>query len=269
MKIFEFVDYKLFIKSFIKYQPKKGRGLVKSIGEYLSIDPSQVSQVLSGSKDFTEEQAILITTFIGLNELEVDYFLTLVKVERAGSKVLKDHYKRRLGQLKESSLNLKERVNQDRILSDYEKSVFYSSYLYSAIRLSTSIAEGQTITDIADRFQISREKASGIITFLVDSNLCAEENGQYTMGTQHTHIERGSPFLPRHHHNWRVKALEKTDSITDQELQFTGPVSISQDDFQKVRELLVDVISKSLDKVKKSDPSEVACLLIDWFLVKK
>jgi uncharacterized protein (TIGR02147 family) len=269
MKIFEFTDYKNFLWHFIEQQPKKGRGLVKAMGEYLTIDPSQVSQVLSGNKDFTEEQGIMISRFTGLNELETDYFLTLIKIERAGTKTLKDHYTKKQIKLKEESLDLKERVNQDRILSDYEKSIFYSSYLYSAVRLSTSIGAGQTISEIAERFQISREKAFGIINFLKDSNLCLEKDGKYVLGTQHTHIERGSPFLSRHHHNWRVKALERTDSISDQELQFTGPVSISKEDFESVRELLVEVISKSLDKVKKTEPSDVACLLIDWYWLKK
>lgn len=269
MKIFEFNDYKPFLWHFIEQQPKKGRGLVKAMGEYLGIDPSQVSQVLSGTKDFMEEQAILLSRFIGLNELETDYFLTLVKMERAGTKVLKDHYSKKLIELKTQSLNFKKRVNHDRILTDYEKSVFYSSYLYSAIRLSTSIGNGQTISEIAERFQLPREKVSSILNFLLESNLCTEKEGKYILGTQHTHVERGSPFLPRHHHNWRVKALERTDSISDQELQFTGPVSISKEDFQAVRELLIEVISKSLDKVKQSDPTDVACLLVDWYWLKK
>ncbi len=269
MKIFEFSDYKRFLWGFIESQPKRGRGLVKAIGEHIGIDPSQVSQVLSGTKDFTEEQSILVCQFVGLNELETEYFLTLIKIERSGSKTLKDHYKKKLEKLKEQSLNLKERVNQDRILTDFEKSVFYSSYLFSAVRLSTSIGDGQTISDIAEHFQLPREKVSSILNFLLDSNLCAEKNGKYVLGTQHTHVERGSPFLPRHHHNWRVKALQRTDSITNEELQFTGPVSISREDFQTVRELLVEVISKSLDKVKKSEPTDVACLLIDWFFIRK
>jgi uncharacterized protein (TIGR02147 family) len=269
MRVFEFDDYKRFLAHFISQQPRKGRGLVKAIGEYLRVDPSQVSQVLSGSKDFTEEHALLVSKFVGLGELETDYFLALVKIERAGSKILKDHYRQKRDKLKTESLNLSQRVNQDRILSDFEKSVFYSSYLYSAIRLSTSIGDGQGTSEIAERFQISREKASEILNFLLSTNLCEEKNGKYALGTQHTHVERGSPFLPRHHHNWRVKALERTDSMTDQELQFTGPVSLSEKDFNAIRELLVEAISRSLSKVKESEPSDVACLLIDWFWLKK
>ena len=264
MKAFEFNDYKQFLWHFIENQPKKGRGLIKTIGQYLRIDPSQVSQVLSGSKDF-EEQAMLLTGFIGLNELETDYFLTLVQIERAGSKILKDHYLKKKEKIKKDSLNVKEHIRPDRVLSDYEKSVFYSSYLYSAVRLSTSIGDGLTISEIAERMYLPREKVTAIIKFLLECNLCVEKNGRYQMGAQHTHVDRSSPFLSRHHHNWRVKALERTESISEQELQYTGPVSINAEDFQVIRDLLVAAIAKSLETVKKSEATDVACLLIDWF----
>lgn len=269
MKIFNFADYKHFLWYFIELQPKKGRGQVKAISECLEIDPSQVSQVLSGSKEFTEEQALLIAGYAGLNELETDYFLTLIKIERAGSKTLKDYYIKKCEKLKESSLNIKERFNQDRILTDFDKSIFYSSYLYSAVRLSTAIGLGQTISEIADRFEIPRQRATAIMSFLTETKLCEEKDGKYILGTQHTHVERGSPFLSRHHQNWRVKALEKMDSISDQELQFTGPASISKEDFHAIRELLVESVSKFVDKAKKSEASDVACLLIDWFWLNK
>lgn len=268
MKIFEFTNYKHFLRHFISQQPRKGRGLIKNLGDYLRIDPSQVSQVLSGSKDFTEEQALMASKFLGLNELETEFFMVLIKIERAGTELLQDHYRAKRDKLKIDSLDLAKRVNQDRILSDYEKSIFYSSYLYSVIRLTTSLGDGQTLGDITERFRISREKASEILNFLTMTNLCSEKNGTYRMGTQHTHIERGSPFLSRHHHNWRVKALEKSEFISDKELQFTGPVSLSNKDFEAIREILVEAVSKSLAKVKASEPSDVACLLIDWFWIK-
>ena len=95
MTIFDQDDYKQILKNFIKSQPRNGHGLVKAIGEHLGVDPSQVSQVLSGNKDFTEEQALQLFTFVGFNEIESEYFLTLIKIERAGTKLLKDHYRKR------------------------------------------------------------------------------------------------------------------------------------------------------------------------------
>jgi uncharacterized protein (TIGR02147 family) len=261
-------DYKAIIRRFIHSQPNNGRGLIKAFAAHLGIDPSQVSQVLSGTKDFTEEQGISLAKFIGLNELETDYFLTLLKIERSSSRLLKDHYLKKRDKLKEESLDLSRRLDQDRILTDFEKAIFYSHYIYSAVRLSTSIGEGLTLTEVASRFQLSRERASEVLNFLVSTGLCIEKNGRYALGTQHTHVERGSPFLTRHHHNWRVRALQKTDSISEQELQFTGPVSISRTDFEKVREQLVEVISNALKTVKQSEPEDVAVLLIDWFWLK-
>jgi hypothetical protein len=265
MTIFNFSDYKRFLSDFIASQPKKGRGLVKALGEYLNVDPSAVSQVLSGDKDFTEEQGILLTQYVGLNEIESEYFMTLIKIERAGSTTLKKYYQKKRDDLKTASLDLKSRVKQDRILTDTEKAVFYSSYLYSAVRMTSSIGEGTSAAEIAERFQLSREKANSILRFLLDTNLCKEENGKIQVGTQHTHVEKGSPFVSRHHHNWRVQALQKTESLSDKELQFTGPVSISQEEFAVVREVLVGAINKSLERVKASEPTDVACLLIDWF----
>jgi len=269
MRVFEFRDYKQFLRLYIREKPKKGRGLIKTFAAHLRIDSSQVSKILSGDKDLTEEQGLLMAKFIGLTELETEYFLALIKIERAGTKLLADHYREKRDRLKTESLNLNRRVKSDRILSDFEKSVFYSSHLYSAIRLSTSIGNGQTLTEIVDRFQIPREKAAGILDFLTSTSLCREENGRYRLGTQHTHVERGSPFLARHHQNWRVKGLERMESISDQELQFTGPVSINKKDFESIREDLVELVSKALKKVKEGEPADVACLLIDWFWIRK
>lgn len=211
----------------------------------------------------------MLCRYLGLNEIESDFLLTLIKVERAGSIILKEYYIQKLKTLKEKSLDLKERVSSDRILTDYEKSVFYSSYIYSGVRLTASIGDGLSLTEVAERFQLSREKAAEILNFLATTNLIKEREGRFVLGTQHTHIERGSPFLSKHHQNWRIRALEQTERTTDRELQFTGPVSISRKDFDSVRELLVEVIAKSIDKVKASDPEDVACLLIDWFWLEK
>ena len=89
MTIYNFHNTIEFLRFYLQNQPKKGRGGIKKIAELLNIDSSQVSQVLSGKKTFTEEQALKVTHFCNLNELESDYFLCLVKIERAGTTDLK------------------------------------------------------------------------------------------------------------------------------------------------------------------------------------
>lgn len=265
---FKKTKYREIIREFISEQPRKGRGLMKTMAEYLLLSPSQFSQILTEDRDFSEEQALSLGKFMGLRDLELEYFLTLVKIERASSQDLKNHYKQAAQKIRESSLDLKQRINQDRILTDAEKSVFYSSYIYSAIRLESSVGEGRSLGWLAEHFDLPLEKMADMVGFLVGCGLCNEKNGLYTPGTQHTHVDRNSPYLVRHHHNWRIKALEKSHRISDKELQFTGPVSVDAETFNEIRETLVKLISQSIEKVKAGErPEGAACLLMDWFWV--
>ena len=248
-------------------QPKNGRGLTKTISEYLGIQSSQMSQIMSGDRDFTEEQALSLTRFMGLRPFETEYFLNLVRFERAGTQDLKNYYKTNLQKMKTSASDLKQRLNPDRVLTDTEKAVFYSSYLYSAIRLTTTIGKGQTLGGLAERYGLPVEKTAEILSFLVDCGLCQEKDGLYALGSQQTHVGRESPFMARHSHNWRVKALDKTHQLKAEELQFTCPISLDEKTFHKIRELLVQSINQSIDHVKASEPTGVACLLVDLFWV--
>lgn len=86
-----------------------------------------ISQVMTGSKDFTEEQMILVCEFLGLAKLDAQYLLVLLQQERAGSKKLKDYFQELKEQIRKQALQVSQRVHQDRHLSDIEKSIFYSS----------------------------------------------------------------------------------------------------------------------------------------------
>ena len=99
MSIYIFSDYRAYLRDYIQKLPKKGRGEVGQIARYLRIHSSLISQILSGSKDFSHEQAQDLTSYLGLNTLETDYFILLVQHSKAGTKKLKDYLKNKLGAL--------------------------------------------------------------------------------------------------------------------------------------------------------------------------
>jgi hypothetical protein len=99
MNIFDFKNYKAFIRSMIASHPDLGRGSIKKMAEALRVHPSLISQVLNGIKDFTSEQANDIATFFCLTEVETEYFLCLVDIERAGTTRLKAFLQSRLSRL--------------------------------------------------------------------------------------------------------------------------------------------------------------------------
>ncbi len=269
MGIFEYNSYQPFLKDYIASLPRKGWGFPQKISEHLGIHPSHISQVLAGSRDLSIEQALAVCEFIGLGNLETDYFVALVNINRAGTTQAKGYYKKKAQELKKSSLNLSKRVNQDKILSDEEKAIFYSSYIYSAVRLFCSIDGGVTLEQIKEKFDLSSDRLRETLDFLIRVGLVIQDSARFKMGTQHTHVERGSPHLSRHHMNWRIQALERVENLSDEELQFTSPISISKKDFEKVRELLVNSINDSFKIVKASPAEDVACITLDLFWIRK
>ena len=270
MTIFQFGDVKSYLKGFISKLPKKGRGEISRIAEHLNVSPTLVSHVLSGEKNFTAEQAQSLISYLGLIGIDADYFVFLVHLERAGSHDLKKYWKMKLSELKEKSLKLAHRLESDRKLTEEKRAIFYSSPIYMMIRLFTSLGDrGKTIIEIAHRFEIQMTRCSEIMSFLVDTGLCNEKNGQYTMGPQKIHLEKSSPHLLRFQTDWRMKAISKGEELGDSELMFTAPISLSKKDFDNLREESILFIKRFLETVHASPAEEIACLNLDFFWIKK
>lgn len=269
MTIFEYTDERSFLREYIHRLPRNGRGEISRIALHLGVHSSFISQILAGTKDFNIEQAQELAIYLGLNSIETDYFILLVQISRAGTAKLKTYFNSKLDHIKKQSLEIAKRIPQDRKLSEYECSVFYSSWLYLACWLYCSIDEGKTLENMASRFDIPRARAAEVIEFLLETQLIRLENDLYKMGPQLIHLDRSSPFLVKHHINWRVKAIQRSEDLLAEEVMFTSPLSISRKTFEAIREQIVDLINKTSDKVSKSSAEELACLNIDLFWVKR
>ncbi len=62
-----------------------------------------------------------------------------------------------------------------------------------------------------------------------------------------------------------MRAIQKGEKLSEQEMMFTGPVSLSKKDFKILREKIVLFIKDYLEIVRDSPAEEVACLNIDFF----
>lgn len=267
MSIFNFTDYKQFLRTEFKNRPHKGRGELRKLSEKLGVHQTLVSQIFSGLKDFTVEQAWDIANYIGLSKIETKYFVCLVQIERAGSHSLKKHFLEYRDELRQESLQLSERVPSERTLSDLEKSVFYSSWVYSAVQLMTTLEEKPALLDISQRLKLSPQRIREILEFLKQTSMVMEKDGHFEPGLFMTHLDRSSPFVVKHHTNWRIRAIEKAESLTEQEIMYSVNVSLSRKDFNKLRETLVKVIQDFLKVVKDSPAEDLAQLNLDFFWI--
>ncbi|WII72834.1 TIGR02147 family protein [Bdellovibrio sp. 22V] len=266
MNVFDFHDYKHCVNAWIGEQPRNGHGQLRQLALYLDINSVVMSQIFRGERELTLEQALLVTRFIGLSELERDYFLLLVQKSRAGTVELKNVLEKQIANLKESALALKNRVKHQKF-TDEDRATFYSQWYYSAVRLGVSIPQLNTAASIASYLNLDRVLVTKVVDFLLQHKLIVEHKGHLDMGPQVTHVGHDSPFVNRHHTNWRLKGMQAMERVSGKNLFYTGPMALSEESTQEVRKLLIELVEKTTKKAASSDSEVLRCLNIDWFAV--
>lgn len=265
MEIFKKSDYREILRHWIKSQPNSGRGLITQMADVVGLQQSVFSLTMSGSRDLTPDQAFLLAEWMGLLPLEREYLVTLVQIEKASHYKFKTHLQEKIKSLKKESLDLSRRVKHEVRLNEATQQIFYSSWVYAAVRLRASIGQGLTLPQIQNEFKLSYERALKIVTFLLENGLVVQEGTHYKMGPNRTHLKKDSPMIARHHTNWRVKAIERAGEISEEELMFSGPLTCSEKDFKKLRERMAELIAEVADTVKETDPEVLVCFGVDFF----
>jgi hypothetical protein len=192
----------------------------------------------------------------------------MVTMERAASERLRVHLKSKLDKQLQESLKLSRRLSHERRLTDTESALYYSSWVFTAVWLATSIIHFETVEAISKRFDLDRERIIEVLKFLMDVGLVEEELGRFRSRPQRTHLDNTSPFIVRHHSNWRMQAIRRAEDLKNDELMFSGPISIGREDFKKVREQIVELIRNVSDVVKNTEPDDVAVFQVDLFWMK-
>lgn len=247
--------------------PKRGHGQFRKMAHFLNINSVNVTQIFKGTRDLSTEQACLLCEFFGLSDLEGQYFVGLVEFERAGHHKLKQMIQKRLDDILVKTQDLKNRLSSVSELTDETKAIFYSAWYYSAIRLSTSIPKLQDVDAIAKYLNLPLSTVNRTLEFLVQNGLCKESNGNLSMGPSTTHLEANSPLITRHHMNWRLKAIEKMDRLSTDELCLSMPCSLSEKSIKEIRKMLIESIEKVSRQIDVGPEENLACLNIDWFKI--
>jgi len=269
MEIYKHKSYRDALKSWLKEQPKEGRGMAQKIAKTLNISTVLVSQILSGNRVLQIDYAFHLAEFMGLTATETDYFLLLVQYENAGTNSYKKYLMKRIEVIYDSNTEVKNRVSQDIHLNEEDKAQFYSHWHYSAIRLLTDIPGCDTASAIAQYLEISLARVSEVMEFLIKCRLCVHEGGKYKMAIRNTHLSSDSPWVYSRQLQWRQKAIQSMDRPSKDFVFYTGPMVLSEKDAAWVRDQLVNAIGKVTERARQSESEKMMCLNIDWFGLKE
>lgn len=265
MSIYDFTDYKTYVRTWIEAQPKKGRGIFRRMADKFQISPTMLSHIFQGDKHLSIEAANDIAEFMSLGDDEFEYFLLLVLYGKAGNFRLQQRLKKKIHLEQKKANQIAKRMKADAELPEMSKSIFYSSWLYSGVRNMTACPSFKDVDQIATHLKIPRNAIQKVVEFLLQNNLCMLKDGALDVGLQQTHIGQDSPLVSKHHQNWRLQGLSKMVEQNENNLFFTSPMSMSRKTAEEIRPMILDLIENVRKKIRPSTSEIVRCLGIDWF----
>jgi uncharacterized protein (TIGR02147 family) len=262
--VFSFENYKKFLT---KALPKSGehRGQRASLARRLGCQPSFISVVLNGSSHFSMEHAVVIADHLSMNGEETSYFLLLVQMERAGSELYLKHLQREMKRIRSSREKIKERLKARTELNEEARATYYSSWLYAAIHVMTSVPSLQTVEALSSHLQLSPALVKGYLETLEIMGLVVHIGGKYLITSRRIHLGTDSPLLAKHHVNWRLRAMQALDGRGESLLHYSSVISLSTRDALSIREILMKALEQQETILKLSKEEAVYSLSMDFF----
>lgn len=264
--LYSFNTYKEFLKDLIKCNSEK-RGYQASLARAAGCQPSYISQVLSGKAELLLDHAAGISDFLGLNSAETDYLLTLVQLARATSLQLKSVLHKKLQILKEKQFELKEQIPNLKTTQSEIEGVYYSSWIWTAVHIATSINKYQTAESLSQRLGVPLHEIKEVLRKLEEFQYIRSQKETYFYHQGASHLPRESVMNEMNHLHWRARSIFDLQKKQNNSLNYTSVFSMAKTDSDNLRKALIQTINDSRQIIAPSQPEELYCFNIDFFMV--
>jgi len=265
MSVFEFDDYKDFFNHWVESLPKKGHGEYRRVAMALSVSTTMISQVFKGDKELSLELACDLCEYLNMSEDETDYFLLMVEHRRAGSVKLQKRLHRQIKERQEKAQKLENRLRKETQLSEETRAIFYSSWIYSGVRILASCDGYDDAAAISGKLNLPRNQVQKVLDFLLGHGLLVQKKGELQLGPTTTHIGSSNLLTVKHHQNWRLQGFNRMVQMEEKNLFYSGPMSLSEEVADKVRQEILNLLDHVYKVVPPSKSETTRCLNIDWF----
>lgn len=268
-QIYDFQSY----RDFLRYKTESRRenwGIKKKLATHIGCAPTYVSQVLNEKSDLSLEQLFRMSDFFHLGKDEHHYLILIHQRERAVTKEVRNYYQDEVNLVLEKRLNLSKRLEIRNTLEEKDRAIYYSSWLYMAVHFAVGFSNCHDREAVRSIYSSQLpEKINAIIDFLISIGLILEEKNRLKAGTEFMWLDNQSPWIVKHHTNWRLKAIEDLEKETLKDLHFSSLCTISEADVLKIKNIFLDVIMKNSEIIKASKEEKMYVINIDFFNLLK
>ena len=264
LSIFDFRDYKEFLRASFPTSGE-GRGGRALLAQALHCQSAFVSQVLNGESHFSLEHVIAIGEFLRLSREESAFLLLLAQEARAGSEPLRKHFGDQIDAILKRRESIKNRIQVRAGLKQDQQARYYRSWIPAAVHIALSIPKQRTPEAIAERLRLPVRVIREALDFLLEAGLAVHSQGVYSIGTARIHLGPHSPLIAQHHANWRIQAIQALAQPSQTNLHYSSVYSLSYEDREKIRAILLGALEKSEPILKASPEEGLFCLAMDFF----
>lgn len=268
--IYKFKSYKELLKAYIASSPL--RGVQTKLAQAAGCQTAYLSKVLQrGSKvQLTPDHIFGICEYMQLSSDETKYMHLLLEKERASQVRYKKKLEAEISETQEQILRLKKQLDNKTISTNtIVHEIYYSHWLYSALHIAVSIPSLQSISALSKYLGVSKKKINRCLEWLESQGFVqSKSSGVWVWKKGNIHLADDSPFIPVHHSNWRVRALQDFNQENQSSLHYSVVQSISRKDYEQLKFMMVEWI-KMFQKVSSpSDPEELVNFNLDFYVVK-
>lgn len=257
--------YKEFLRAYIADSTQKGP--VSRIATMCGCDRTYLSQVLNGKADLTPDHLIQLCDALDCSEMESRYLLLLLLRDRASALAARRSFQRKIDKLKREAQELSGKIiskESPTKITETQRNVYYSSWIYAATHSLTSIPAFQTVPALSEKLNVPADKMARTLKALVEMGVITEQKNVFKHNGQDVYLPRESSQTTSHHWNWRMKAIERAQE--EEDIHYTVAFSISQSDLEKLRNQVLQLIDKQRSQVRASG-TDIACVFCCDFFV--
>jgi uncharacterized protein (TIGR02147 family) len=266
VSIFKYLDYRTYLREVIKRGP---RGFQSKMASAAECQATYLIRVMKESAHLTDDQAFRISRFLNHPANETDYFLNLLRFERATDRELKRYYRSQLeSHARERNQDVLSRLEW---LEEQNKAQvqigMFSSWQPSTIHLVTACPQLRTARAIAKQLDLELEYVKRTLEFLEANGFVTRDGDEYTHSGQSLRIPRESPLFLTIQHSRRELALRYLDKQQENNLHFSSVFATTRDHLKEIQEEFSALIERAARKTADMDSEEVGMIVLDFFQV--
>jgi uncharacterized protein (TIGR02147 family) len=261
--IFQFKDYKDFLESITA--GSDNWGMLSKLAQASGCQKSYLSRVIHKEVHLTPEQAYRIGQFLGLNELESEYFSNLVEFGRSGDRDHRESLSQKLQRARRMAEKVSKEGQKNAASESLQMVSYYTRMDLMVVHYLTSIPEYQTAERISQQTSIGKRKVETILQELQSLKLVEKVGSHWKFLAGDEHMTPTHPLLPVFQRLLRERALLALSENQSEGVHFSALQTISKNDFEKIKQIILKATSDFHKVARPSKPEELVVLCIDYF----